>query len=216
MTSAAKIAANRRNARKSTGPRSQAGKMRSRRNAFRHGLAIPIASDIVLAGHIEPLTNELAATATQPAQHAAARIAALAQLELARAQSVKVQIIDRAAQITQEKNSYDSNTLAVLGYAQQLKMLVQLDRYERRALSRRNRALRALDLTRVHQSKMTAIRWCKFFVQPAWAFNVHALVKVMLESMSHGGNWTCPQIEGLRVTRKRCFQATRLSAGAAG
>jgi hypothetical protein len=38
MTSARQIAANRRNAAKSTGPKSAQGKGRSRRNAFRHGL----------------------------------------------------------------------------------------------------------------------------------------------------------------------------------
>src|SRR5262245_13786963 len=38
MSSIKKIAANRRNALKSTGPRSEAGKQRSRCNALRHGL----------------------------------------------------------------------------------------------------------------------------------------------------------------------------------
>ena len=38
MTTERQIAANRKNARKSTGPRSEAGKHRSRDNAFRHGL----------------------------------------------------------------------------------------------------------------------------------------------------------------------------------
>ena len=38
MTSFRQIEANRRNARKSTGPISEAGKQRSRRNAVRHGL----------------------------------------------------------------------------------------------------------------------------------------------------------------------------------
>ena len=37
MTSERQIAANRLNAQKSTGPRSRAGKLRSRRNALRHG-----------------------------------------------------------------------------------------------------------------------------------------------------------------------------------
>ena len=38
MTTPKKIAANRRNARKSTGPKSEEGKFRARQNAFRHGL----------------------------------------------------------------------------------------------------------------------------------------------------------------------------------
>ena len=38
MTSLKQLEANKRNALKSTGPRTEAGKQRSRRNAFRHGL----------------------------------------------------------------------------------------------------------------------------------------------------------------------------------
>ena len=38
MTTALKIAANRRNAKRSTGPRTEAGKAISRRNALTHGL----------------------------------------------------------------------------------------------------------------------------------------------------------------------------------
>ncbi len=38
MASEKQIAANRQNARKSTGPKTDAGKQRSRQNAFRHGL----------------------------------------------------------------------------------------------------------------------------------------------------------------------------------
>ena len=44
-TSDRKIASNRKNAQKSTGPRSEAGRERSRRNALRHGLAIAVASN---------------------------------------------------------------------------------------------------------------------------------------------------------------------------
>ena len=96
MTSATKIAANRRNARKSTGPRSQAGKMRSRRNAFRHGLAIPIRVDIAFSDQIESLTEALAEGASLPGQRQTARMVALSQLELARAQQVKVQLMKPA------------------------------------------------------------------------------------------------------------------------
>jgi len=40
MATEKQIAANRRNAKKSTGPRTQEGKARSRMNALRHGLAV--------------------------------------------------------------------------------------------------------------------------------------------------------------------------------
>jgi hypothetical protein len=38
MATGSQIAANRKNATKSTGPRTEEGKQRSRQNAFRHGL----------------------------------------------------------------------------------------------------------------------------------------------------------------------------------
>ena len=59
MTSPAKIAANRRNARRSTGPRSAAGKARARRNAFRHGLATPASLDHVAMDRIDDLVDAL-------------------------------------------------------------------------------------------------------------------------------------------------------------
>jgi hypothetical protein len=48
--SLAKIEANRRNAQRSTGPKTEEGKSRSRRNAFKHGL---LASALVLTEGLE-------------------------------------------------------------------------------------------------------------------------------------------------------------------
>jgi hypothetical protein len=47
MASERQIAANRRNALRSTGPRTQRGKLRSRRNALRHGLAAETIIDVL-------------------------------------------------------------------------------------------------------------------------------------------------------------------------
>ena len=47
MTTEKQFAANRQNAKKSTGPRSEDGKRRSRRNAFRHGLSAETVLDVV-------------------------------------------------------------------------------------------------------------------------------------------------------------------------
>jgi hypothetical protein len=45
MRSSARVLANRRNARRSTGPRTPGGKSRVAKNALRHGLAIPVTID---------------------------------------------------------------------------------------------------------------------------------------------------------------------------
>ena len=45
MISPRKLAANRANARRSTGPRTREGKRRSSRNALKHGLSVRIAAD---------------------------------------------------------------------------------------------------------------------------------------------------------------------------
>ena len=45
MPSEQRIVANRLNAKKSTGPRSEEGRRKARRNALRHGLAIDVAFD---------------------------------------------------------------------------------------------------------------------------------------------------------------------------
>jgi hypothetical protein len=47
MTTWRQIAANRRNAEKSTGPRTEAGKRRTRRNALRHGLCVETVVEIL-------------------------------------------------------------------------------------------------------------------------------------------------------------------------
>ena len=57
MATERQIAANRRNAVKSTGPRTSAGKMRARRNSYRHGLSVGAA---VRHKHVERLAREIA------------------------------------------------------------------------------------------------------------------------------------------------------------
>jgi hypothetical protein len=96
MASERQIAANRRNARHSTGPRSTSGKKRASGNAFRHGLTKPISS-AEFEREVEKLAGQIAGATEDPISLELARNAAAAELELARVRRVKAALIDRVA-----------------------------------------------------------------------------------------------------------------------
>lgn len=76
MRPSARTLANRRNARRSTGPKSSSGKAIVARNAFQHGLSIPVESDEGLAPEIERLALAIAGDgADGPRRECARRIA---------------------------------------------------------------------------------------------------------------------------------------------
>jgi hypothetical protein len=83
MASERQIAANRHNAKKSTGPRSASGRKRSSQNALCHGLASPVSS-ADLEAHIETLARQIAEDSVDPARLVLARVASEAELELSR------------------------------------------------------------------------------------------------------------------------------------
>jgi hypothetical protein len=89
MTSAAQRAANRRNAKLSTGPRTAAGKIRASRSALKHGLSIPIASDPEMSAEIEALARKIMRENPHPALLPFARQIADAQLDLDRARRAR-------------------------------------------------------------------------------------------------------------------------------
>ena len=97
MASERQIAANRRNARKSTGPRSGAGKNRSSRNAYRHGLTVSIASTAAFAKQLDKLVREIAGDSKDAIMLERAREIAQAELDLARVRRAKVALIERAS-----------------------------------------------------------------------------------------------------------------------
>ena len=84
MPTPLQVAASRRNGRKSTGPKSRAGKSRAARNARRHGLATSIWSDPALASATEALALELAGPGASPELQSLAREAAAAHIAVDR------------------------------------------------------------------------------------------------------------------------------------
>jgi len=93
MASERQIAANRKNARKSTGPRTNAGKQRAAKNARRHGLSIQ-TDEGENAQTIESLARGIVEGVTDQHLLQCARTVAYAHLELARIRQVKRDIID--------------------------------------------------------------------------------------------------------------------------
>jgi hypothetical protein len=135
MTSDRKIESNRKNAKKSTGPRSEAGQRRSRRNALHHGLAIAIGSDPSFSEDIKRLASALAQGRSGPNIREIALQVAEAEIDLLRIRKL------RASRF----NSILSNLESKLDDHSQLdEELAKLERYERRAFSRRKRALQTM------------------------------------------------------------------------
>jgi hypothetical protein len=119
------IAANRANARLSTGPKTLAGKLKSSGNAFRHGLSGPVRLDPLSSAKIDAVARVLAGEQTTDDRLASAADFAQAQLELLRIRSIRAELL--------EKFDLDVNN------SQELRRLVALDRYERYALTKRRR-----------------------------------------------------------------------------
>ena len=135
MTSERKIAANRNNAKKSTGPRSSAGRAVSRRNALRHGLAASIGNDPAFGDDVEDLAKALSSTSGLQSVSGVAREAAEAQFDLSRIRKIRACLYETI---------YFVDGAAPDRLAQLNDKLAKLERYERRAFSRRKRALRLM------------------------------------------------------------------------
>jgi hypothetical protein len=184
VASERQIAANRRNAGKSTGPRSGAGKTRASRNARSHGLSL-YPSSAAFAKQVEGLARKIAGRSTDAITLEHARVAAEAELELDRVRRVRLALIERTSSLgsleapthfpsadhevrwlivmdiwmTEKKGRRPrwpilqdpSATMptqephrASEAVRRILPDLIKLDRYESRAVSRRDKAIRQI------------------------------------------------------------------------
>ncbi|HEU5274963.1 MAG TPA: hypothetical protein VFU97_14975 [Xanthobacteraceae bacterium] len=133
MTSPAKLRANRRNAAKSTGPKTAAGRAKAARNARRHGLTLPVLGDPALSREVEDIARRIevsvtGAAADSPGHAHACRIAETL-IDLKRVRDAKLPVVA-------ELHADPTNAMAPV------RALARLDRYERRALWRRRLAVR--------------------------------------------------------------------------
>jgi hypothetical protein len=92
------IKANRANARASTGPKTARGRARSARNAFRHGLSLPVESDQVLGEQVQALTRQIAGSDTSVHTQILAHKTAEAQVDLLRVRTASSTFVRRTQQ----------------------------------------------------------------------------------------------------------------------
>jgi hypothetical protein len=129
MTSLSKTIANQINAKSSTGPKTQTGLQRSCRNARRHGLSIPVQLDPIRAREIKTLAVELAQDLPEIGSTDLAYSVAETEIDLKRIRKIRLELLS-------ELDGSEADVSNVL------EELVQIDRYECRALARRNAAVR--------------------------------------------------------------------------
>ena len=134
MATERQIAANRANAKRSTGPKTTAGKQKSSGNAYRHGLSGPVLSDFPTLAKVALIVSEVAGEQATEDQLTSAADFARAQIELLRIRVIRTKQLAKI-------NLHDGNNYNI----QDLRQLAALDRYERYALTKRREHRKSCD-----------------------------------------------------------------------
>jgi hypothetical protein len=137
--------------RRGGGPHTTNGKARAARNAMRHGLSLPVLADPATAALVDALMQQMASAAADAEIGELARAVAQAQVDLIRIRRARHDLIAAAFSHLADGARdavADLSPRAALPHVphpvQHLAMrLAAMDRYERRALSRRKFAIRA-------------------------------------------------------------------------
>ena len=140
MTSEAKIAANRRNAQRSTGPRTAAAKARVRRNALQHGLAAIALADPTVTAEVDRVATSICGPGAGALEREQALIVAEAQVTLKQIRRARAAVMDLGLPI--QNLGVTPSVPPVERCASCIDQLLRLERYERRALAQRKRAVR--------------------------------------------------------------------------
>jgi hypothetical protein len=148
LTSDRQRRANQDNAKASTGPKTRAGKERAAQNGLRHGLSIPVSSDPALSPQAEAIARRIAGPNAKAEALEQARRIGEAQVDLNRVRARRVALVaDPLEHAIGGKSLEGFEKLAIILQAGASE-LARLDRYERRALSRRKSAIREFDSVR--------------------------------------------------------------------
>jgi hypothetical protein len=124
--------------------RLQQGRARSTRNALRHALSLSVYSDPLASEEVETLPREIAGSGANAEIQDLARQIAEAQIDLRRVRYAPPGAPMEAPAKFVTSVPEGPHKFATL-LSQEAKQLLRMDRYERRAPSRRKFAIRAFD-----------------------------------------------------------------------
>ena len=136
-----KIVANRRNAQKSTGPKSARGKRAVSQNARRHGLSTALDAGSMKAAN--KLTDVVVGDSLVSVSREKAFVISEAQICLLNVRAVRGELLGMLLEATGDSLARTPSE-ALPDVDELLTQVVRLERYERRAISRRRRAMRGL------------------------------------------------------------------------